>query len=171
MLRPWTLIQHVDFEGPGLIAAAASAHGIVLQVQRMDRGAPLPKGSEVGGVIVMGGPMGVRDTAKYPHLALEQRLLREAVEKGLPVLGVCLGAQLLAASLGARVGKGASPEIGFGEVILTPNGREDPVLGGAGDRVPVFHWHEDTFDLPRGAVHLARSALFPNQAFRVGRRA
>ncbi len=171
MPRPWVLVQHVDFEGPGLIAAAASARGIALDVRRMNRGDPLPKGSEVGGLIVMGGPMGVRDTAEHPHLALEQRLLREAVEEGLPVLGVCLGAQLLAASLGARVTKGASPEIGFGEVTLTSDGLEDPVLGASGDRVPVFHWHEDTFDLPQGAVHLARSALFANQAFRAGRRA
>jgi GMP synthase-like glutamine amidotransferase len=87
------------------------------------------------------------------------------------VIGVCLGAQLLAAAMGARVYKGTSPEVGFGEVELTEPGRGDPVLASKDGRLRVFHWHGDTFDLPRDAVHLARSQAYPHQAFRVGRRA
>ena len=171
MPRPWVVVQHVPFEGPGLIAAVAGARAIRLDVRHMERGDPLPDVADVGGLIVMGGPMGAGDTAVHPHLAREQELLRAAVERDLPVLGVCLGAQLLAAALGARVTKGASPEVGLGQVTLTAEGRKDRVLGAAGDTIPVFHWHEDTFEVPRGAVHLARSDLFPNQAFRAGKRA
>ena len=171
MPRPWVVVQHVPFEGPGLIAAVAGTRAIRLDVRHMERGDPLPDVADVGGLIVMGGPMGAGDTAVHPHLAREQELLRAAVERDLPVLGVCLGAQLLAAALGARVTKGASPEVGLGQVTLTAEGRKDRVLGAAGDTIPVFHWHEDTFEVPRGAVHLARSDLFPNQAFRAGKRA
>ncbi len=115
--------------------------------------------------------MGVHDTPSYPSLAAEQSLLRASVKSGLPTLGVCLGAQLLAAALGARVYKGPALEIGCGHVSLTPAGLEDPVLGGAGATVPVVHWHQDTFALPSGGVHLARSSLYSNQAFRAGRHA
>lgn len=165
------MVQHVPFEGPGLIAEVAAARGIRLDARRMDRGDVLPQAGEIGGLVVMGGPMGVGDSEVYPHLVREQELLCAAVDRGLPVLGICLGAQLLAAALGARVTKGASPEIGIGEVTLTAKGREDPVLGGRGSVLPVIHWHQDTFAIPSGAVHLASSSLFANQAFRVGRRA
>jgi GMP synthase (glutamine-hydrolysing) len=87
------------------------------------------------------------------------------------VLGVCLGAQLLAAALGATVSRGEAPEVGFGHVGLTDHGLHDAVLGGAGPRLPVLHWHADTFTLPPGAVSLASSPAYVNQAFRVGRRA
>lgn len=167
----WAILQHVAWEGPGIIEAAARARGLSSEVRRLDLGAAVPRIDEIGGLVVMGGPMGVRDAPSYPSLAAEQRLLLAAVEGGLPILGVCLGAQLLAAALGARVDKGPTAEIGFGAVSLTAAGLEDPVLGGAGATVPVIHWHEDTFELPSGAVHLARSSLCSNQAFRTGRHA
>ena len=169
MARTWVILQHVAWEGPGLIALEAGARGLQVEVRRLDCGDTVPQVAEVAGLIVMGGPMGLRDAPSYPHLAAEQELLRASVERGLPVLGVCLGAQLLAAGLGARVDKGPAPEIGFGQVSLTAEGMRDPVLGGAGAILPVIHWHEDTFELPPGATHLARSALYSNQAFRVGR--
>lgn len=159
------------FEGPGLIAEVAAAHEIRLDVRHMDCGEPVPDVSEIGGLVVMGGPMGVSDVADHPHLAAEQALIRAAVERDLPVLGVCLGAQLLAAALGAQVFRGASLEIGIGEVTLTPEGLEDRVLGGGPAALPVIHWHQDTFSLPARGIHLARSALYPNQAFRAGSRA
>ncbi|MGE5177236.1 MAG: type 1 glutamine amidotransferase [Hyphomicrobiales bacterium] len=165
---PWIVIQHVAWEGPGTIAEEAAARGLRLEVRRMDRGEVLPPADAIGGLVVMGGPMGVHDVATFPHLEAERRLLRDAVGRGLPVLGVCLGAQLLALALGARVEKGPEEEAGIGDVTLTDAGRADPVLGGACDRLPVIHWHGDTFELPEGATLLARSARYPNQAFRVG---
>lgn len=113
-MKPWVVLQHVAWEGPGLIAAAASAHGIALEVRRLDLGEPVPPPEaldEIGGVVVMGGPMSAWEEAEYPFLCQEKGLLRAAVAAGKPVLGVCLGAQLLAAALGARVERGAAPEL------------------------------------------------------------
>jgi GMP synthase-like glutamine amidotransferase len=166
---PWAIVQHVAWEDPGSIAEVAAARGIPTFVRRMDRDEPLPAAEEIGGLVVMGGPMSVHDVASHPHLARERALLRDAVARGLPVLGVCLGAQLLALSLGARVEKGPAEESGIGDVTLTEEGRRDPVLGGR-DRIPVVHWHGETFRLPDGAVLLAQSPLYRNQAFRVGDR-
>jgi GMP synthase (glutamine-hydrolysing) len=167
----WALVQHVAFEGPGTIGAVAAEHGIALDVRRMDLGHPLPSVEQLDGLVVMGGPMNAFDDADHPHLAAERALLGAAVGRGLPVLGVCLGAQLLAAALGASVLRGDAPEIGLGEVALTAEGERDPVLGGNGARLPVLHWHGDTFTLPDGATLLASSAAYAHQAFRVGRRA
>jgi GMP synthase-like glutamine amidotransferase len=169
-MKPWCVVQHVAWEGPGLIAAEARARRIDLRVHRMDLGDPLPAAGDLGGLVVMGGPMGVRDTIAYPHLAAERDLLASAVSKGLPILGVCLGSQLLASALGARVFRGPSLEIGAGDVHLTEEGRRDAVLGQTGASLPVVHWHEDTFDLPPGCVHLASSPLYRHQGYRFGDR-
>lgn len=169
-MRPWALLQHVAWEGPGLIAPAAHEHGISLDVRRLDLGAAVPAPDALpgfGGLVVMGGPMSVWEEAAFPFLGDEKLLLRAAVAAGTPVLGVCLGAQLLAAALGARLERGPAPEVGAGEVELTAAGRRDPVIG-PGPVLPVLHWHGDTFTLPEGAVHLARSAAYAHQAFRVG---
>ena len=170
--RSWVAVQHVPYEGPGLIAQAASHRGLELRLCRPYRGEPLPSPVELDGLVVMGGPMGAGDTAEHPHLARESELIAAMVHAGRPVLGVCLGAQLLARALGARVYRGELDEIGRGTVSLTEAGREDPVLGSAGAAtLPVVHWHRDTFELPAGASLLASSDLFPHQAFRVGERA
>jgi GMP synthase-like glutamine amidotransferase len=162
-------IQHVPYEGPGSIATVAARRGEPLSICRPYLGEPLPTLRELRGLIVMGGPMGVSDTAAHPHLVGELELMAAVLEAGLALLGVCLGAQLLAAALGARVYRGELPEIGPGSVALSEAGRADPVLGAAGrERLAVVHWHGETFDLPRRAVRLASSALYPNQAFRVG---
>jgi GMP synthase (glutamine-hydrolysing) len=168
----WAVIQHVAYEGPGLISAAASRHGFELQLCHPYRGEPLPSPEQLDGLVVMGGPMGVHDTAEHPYLAGERELIAAIAHAGRPVLGVCLGAQLLAHSLGARVYRGGQAEIGPGRVSLTEAGRDDPVLGSTGAAtLPVVHWHQDTFELPAHATLLASSALFPHQAFRVGARA
>lgn len=123
------------------------------------------------GVVVMGGPMGVYETRAHPWIEQELAVLKEAIDGGLAVLGVCLGAQLLAAAAGSSVYKGERPEIGFGWVKLTREGKAHPVLGasaGNADNLEVFHWHGDTFDLPRGATLLASSPLYENQAFSLG---
>jgi GMP synthase (glutamine-hydrolysing) len=114
--------------------------------------------------------MGVHDTDEFPWLETERRWIADTVGSGVAVLGVCLGAQLLAAALGASVTTGPSPEIGVGQVELTAEGRADPVLGPEGDRVEVIHWHGDTFEIPDGAVHLAKGERYRNQAFRYGPR-
>ncbi len=169
--RRFVVIQHQATEGPGLIATVAHDHGFTLDVRRMDRGDSVPAADALEGVVVLGGTMGAYDVAGHPHLAAEQRLLAEACTRDIPVLGICLGAQLLAAALGARVFKGPAAEIGFGVVTLTPEGTLDPILGPSGPAFPAFHWHADTFDLPSGAAHLVTSAAYPRQAFRVGARA
>ncbi|SDI18050.1 Glutamine amidotransferase class-I [Sinosporangium album] len=119
----------------------------------------------------MGGPMGALDDADHPHLGAERALLTAAVARGIPLLGVCLGAQLLAAALGGEISRGPALEIGYGDVALTGEGTADPVLGPQGPSLPVFHWHGDTFTLPAGAVRLASTDAYLNQAFRVGDRA
>jgi GMP synthase (glutamine-hydrolysing) len=169
--RRFIVIQHLAAEGPGLIATVARDHGFTVDVRRMDRGDRVPAADALDGLVVLGGTMAAYDVPTYPHLAAEQRLLADACTRNVPVLAVCLGAQLLAAALGARVFKGPAAEIGFGAVTLTPEGADDPILGPSGPAFPAFHWHGDTFDLPRGATHLARSAAYPQQAFRFGARA
>jgi GMP synthase-like glutamine amidotransferase len=168
MADPWVVLQHVSFEGPGLIASAIQRVGGQVETRRMDRGEPVPRADEIGGLVVMGGPMGALDDTAHPNLCAERELLRSCVEGEVPVVAVCLGAQLLAAALGARVFRGAAPEVGLGIVTLTDEGRRDPVFGPAGRTLPVFHWHGDTFDLPPGATLLASSDAYTHQAFRVG---
>jgi GMP synthase (glutamine-hydrolysing) len=169
---PWLLVQHVAFEGPGAIAEAVTDAGADLTILRMDRGDALPPPEAVldaAGIVVMGGPMSAHDD--LPWLADERALLRAGVEAGRPVLGVCLGAQQLAAALGATVVAGPAPEYGVGEVHLTTEAISDPVFGPAPTPLPCVHWHGETFDLPAGAVRLAGNAAYENQAFRVGDRA
>jgi len=165
------LAQHAPHEGPGLVAPALAAAGIGLDVVRLDRGDDLPALDDLGGVVSRGGAMGVHDEAEFAWLAPERRWLAAAVEAGLAVLGVCLGAQQLAAALGAEVVTGPAPEVGTGEVTLTPEGLDDPVLGPDGPRLAAVHWHGDTFAIPDGAVRLASSDRYSNQAFRYGDRA
>ena len=169
---PWVVIQHVAFEGPGSVARAVRDSGAGLRVVRTDLGETVPAPAAVegmAGLVVMGGPMSVHDDLAW--LEDERALLRAAVDSHLPVLGVCLGAQQLAAALGAEVTGGPAPECGIGEVHLTTEAIEDPVFGAAPTPLPCVHWHADTFSLPEGAVRLAFNAAYENQAFRVGERA
>jgi GMP synthase-like glutamine amidotransferase len=172
------VLQHVAFEGPGSIADAASRAGVDLRLVRLQDGDAVPTPGEVAGVIVMGGPMGALDDHAHPFLAEERALLKECVDQRIPVLGVCLGAQLLATACGGRLWRLPRTERLVGAVRLTTAGVSDPVLGAPRSRgltttrdpelLEVVHWHRDTFSLPPGAVHLARTGLAPHQAFRVG---
>jgi GMP synthase-like glutamine amidotransferase len=172
----WVIVQHVSHEGPGLIEDVLGDAGLVFEVVRTDLGDVLPDHRRIAGLVVMGGPMGVHDDEAHPWLAPERALLSSVVADGMPVLGVCLGAQQLAAALGADITTGPTSEIGLGQVELTPEGRLDPVFGPeygglASTAVPCVHWHRDTFSLPEGTVHLAATRAFPHQAFRWGDRA
>jgi GMP synthase (glutamine-hydrolysing) len=163
--RPTLLaIQHVPWEGPHRILDACRD----LQVRTVKplAGQPLPPHDEVAGAVVMGGPMNVDEVERFPALAAEREWMAEAVERGMPVLGICLGAQLLARALGAEVRPGAAPEIGFAPVEIADP--DDPVIGGLARRAEALHWHGDVFDLPEGATHLASSERTPCQAFRLG---
>lgn len=164
------VVQHMAGEGPGLIGVLARQRGLPLDVRRMDLGEALPDADAVAALVVLGGTMGAYEAVAHPHLLDEQQLIEEVVERGLPVLGICLGSQLVAAALGGRVYPGPAPEVGVGEVTLTDDGADDPLLGPAGRKFPAFHWHGDTFDPPPGAVHLASTRACKHQAFRVGDR-
>jgi GMP synthase (glutamine-hydrolysing) len=170
--KQWVVLQHVPYEGPGAVALALRDAGADACIVRLDRDEEVPpEGAVAGmcGLVVMGGPMSVHD--ELPWLEPERALIRWAVEVGLPVLGVCLGAQQLAAALGAAVTRGPVPECGVGEVHLTDEAISDPVFGPSPSPLPCVHWHGDTFALPEGAVRLARNEAYENQAFRFGPRA
>jgi GMP synthase (glutamine-hydrolysing) len=158
------VVQHVPWEAPHRILAAFE--GIPVLTARPLEDDPLPEPREVAAAVFMGGPMGVGDTEEHPGLAAERGWLASAVESGKPILGVCLGAQLIAAALGAEVRPGLVPEIGFATVRVRDPG--DPVVGGLAPDTSVLHWHGDVFDLPDGAELLAWSAQTPVQAFRAG---
>jgi GMP synthase (glutamine-hydrolysing) len=182
-MREIIVLQHLNREGPGFIADLCRARGLVVECRRLDLGEPVPRELALDqSLLVMGGSMGVgdRDDPRFPFLAREIDLLRLALAREQPVLGICLGAQLLAAAAGARVfpnqrrDENGVPkplrEVGFGQVRLL--GRDtEPALAGLPAELPVLHWHGDTFDLPTGAVRLAETNACANQAFRLGARA
>jgi GMP synthase (glutamine-hydrolysing) len=164
-------IQHVAGEGPGLIQVALEREGIAMEITRVDLGDPVPEDlGDAGGLVVLGGPMGVYEADRFPHLRNELRLVEAAMRAGAPVLGVCLGSQLVAAALGARVAPAPAKEIGWLSVTLKEAGAADALLGPLGASFTALHWHGDVFDLPDGATSLASSAKTRHQAFRHGDR-
>jgi len=167
--RPSILVlQHIACEPPGAYEDVMLERDARLHRVELDEGEPLPDWRGFDGMVVMGGPMGACDDADHPWLVAERECIGEAVRDGLPFFGACLGSQLLAASLGGRVYTGETPEVGVLDVELTEAGRSDPVLGGLPPSFPTLQWHSDSFDLPAGAVGLASSPAYANQAFRVG---
>ncbi len=185
------VLQHVPWERPGLagrLARELSFELVEVEAPLLEdgdtlatvaskalstassgalRGFDAASADAISGLVVMGGPMSVYDQRTYPWITTELRVIEEALRSGIPVLGVCLGAQMMAAALGAQVYRGEyGPEIGFGSVRLTREGRVHPVLGAAGnEELSVFHWHGDTFEIPDGCRRLAESSTYPNQAF------
>jgi GMP synthase-like glutamine amidotransferase len=165
------VLQHIECEPPGVYEDVLLERGVDIQRVELDRGETLPPWSEFDALIAMGGPMSVNDDADHPWLTDEKRAIADAVHAGVPFWGVCLGVQLLAASLGARVYPGPAPEVGLMNVTLSDAALADPMFEGLPREVLTLQWHGDTFDLPDGAVALAGSPAYPNQAFRWGERA
>lgn len=157
-------LRHVLFEDLGVWASTIRARGH--QVEYIDAGDSLSRARDADLLIVLGGPIGVADAATYPYLDDETALIAERLANDRPTLGVCLGAQLMAAALGAPVYAGSDKEIGWGRLDLAPAAAATPV--GLLADAPILHWHGDTYDLPPGATLLASTTLTPHQAFSVG---
>jgi len=168
MAKIWVL-QHHPAENLGTISEALEQAALAWQYVRVFAGQPIPQDMKgAGGLIVMGGPETVYHLDRYPYLRDEMRLIDDALRAKKPVLGVCLGSQLLAATLGASVRRGSSREIGWYDVRLTEAADQDRLMRGLPAKFIAAHWHSDVFDLPAGAVALASSELTPIQAYRYG---
>jgi GMP synthase (glutamine-hydrolysing) len=167
VIRPVLILQHVAVERPGLIGQALTEHGVPWRVDTVvdlrDADA-LPPVAELAGVVILGGPMGALDVEDHPGLALEARLVRDAFDAEVPLLGVCLGHQIIATALGGTLHRAAAAEFGIGSVDVLA---DDAVFGAPGDTHPVLHWHRDVVEAPAGATVLAGTAQTANQAFRI----
>ena len=162
------VVQHLFCEGPGAFNAVLDDREVERTVIEIDVGETLPDWRDFDGIIAMGGPMSVNDEAEHPWLIEEKRWLAEAVRARKPFFGACLGVQLLASALGARVYPLVESEVGLLEVERTAEGLADPVIGALSAPLVTLQWHGDTFDIPEGGVLLASSPAAPNQAFRFG---
>lgn len=167
------VIRHLAFEDLGSWAEPLAARGYV--VRYLEAGVspltPLSAAASQDLLVVLGGPIGVYETTAYPWLNDEIRVIGDWLRQGRSTLGICLGAQLMAAALGARIYPGHGKEIGWFPLALTAAGEESPLRHLAGSETSMLHWHGDTFDLPDGAVLLASSTLYPNQVYAWGDKA
>jgi GMP synthase (glutamine-hydrolysing) len=163
------VIQHEPGEGPGTLGALLRERGAGLRVIQTWRGEEVPRAlGDAVGLLVLGGGMGAYELDRHLHLRDEIAAIESALVSGRPMLGICLGSQLLAAALGARVAPMGHHEVGWHEVELLPASRGDPLWARSPGRFVAFHWHGDSFDLPAGAVRVASSARCENQAYRHG---
>lgn len=164
----WVVIQHVAYDGRGGIDSALRRAGRDAVDRRPFAGEALPNVSQLSGLIVLGAPGGSADADAPQHLVRERELIADAVEREIPVLGVCFGAQLLAVALGGGIVTDGPLEVGMGTAMLTDDGLVDPVLGFGRETVTVLHWHRHAYTLPPGATRLASSREHTEQAFRFG---
>ncbi len=162
------IFQHVAFEGPAAIEPFFNSKGHRVEVNRLYSGEPAEIDSRTDALVIMGGPMGVGDESKYPWLAEEKRAIESALQKDLPILGICLGAQLLAEVLGAQVKSMGYREIGWFEVEARPEFLEHPLGKSFPPRFTPLHWHGDNFDIPQSAIRLGSSSACANQGFVYG---
>lgn len=165
------VVKHIACEGLGLWQEFFSEKEIKLEIVELQEVHSLPPPERYKAVFVLGGPMNVYEEDAYPFLKEEDRFIKRALERGVPFVGFCLGAQLLAKALGAKITQNPAREIGWFEVSLTEQGRIDPMFDSLSECFEVFQWHGDTFTIPEGAVRLAVSKLCKNQAFRYGKTA
>ncbi len=163
------VIRNVSYETEGLLEPLLANEGLALDIVDFQRDASARPGLDGhAGLVVMGGPMGANDTARYPHLLHVERLLARFMERSLPSLGVCLGAQIMARTLGSEVYPNPVREVGWYDLNVTDDAGRDPLFAALEEREVVLQWHGDTFDLPKGAALLASSPDCVNQAFRYG---
>lgn len=167
------VVQHIEAEGPGAIADALSAEGVAVETCRVFAGEQVPSNTGgLDGLVLMGGPMSAVADDGFPTRRRELALAAAGLADGVPTLGICLGAQLLALATGGHVFPGENGlEIGWGPVSLTDAADDDTLFSGCPDELQVLHWHGDTFELGPGSVLLASNATYRSQAFRTGRRA
>jgi GMP synthase-like glutamine amidotransferase len=170
-MKPLLLVRNDAFETYGLAVPALRSAGAELLLVDASQGQSLPAISEVAGVVMLGGTVNADQVDRHPFLLDDRRLTREAVDAGVPYLGICLGAQILARALDRPVVKAARRELGFEPVHPTEAAADDLLLSAFADGDRVFQWHQDTFDLPDGATLLATGEDVPHQAYRVGDRA
>jgi GMP synthase (glutamine-hydrolysing) len=168
MGRPVLVVRHEDPDHLGLGAEVLTAAGLRVESLDLWLDGSLPAVDDLAALVILGGTMGVGDAARFPFLASEQELIRDSVEHGVPLLGLCLGAQLLASALGGEVSRAPHRSIGFLPVGKTSHGGSDRLFHNWCSTDRVFRWHEDTFTLPRGAELLMSAGDVTNQAFRVG---
>jgi len=169
------IIKNYPTEGPGTIEDFLRKEDFSFKVVELSSGEVPPSLEDFNSLVILGGPMGVYEIGQYPHLRIESRIIREAINRDMKVLGICLGAQMIAYCLGSDVYKGPKEEIGWQHIELTGDGIKDlfmrklaihPSVGDFWRKFKVFHWHGDTFEIPIGAMLLASSELYKNQAFR-----
>ncbi len=163
------IIKHIDIEGPGLIEEFLKNEKIKYKILCLEEEAEFPPVDKFTHFIILGGPMSVYEEDKYPFLRKEDIFIKESIKKEKSILGICLGAQLIAKALGAKVFKAPVKEIGWYKVSLTVDGLKDPIFSGFPAEFNVFQWHGDTFEIPDGAKWIAASSSVTNQAFRYGR--
>lgn len=165
------VLQHVPNEGAGTMLDFLKVKKIPVRFVALYKGDALPGDFDnFHSVLIMGGPMNVYEEEKYPFLKEEPIFIKQLIDREIPTLGICLGAQLIAKALGAPVYKAARPEIGWFDVDLSSAAANDPIFSLiSSPQFRVLQWHEDTFDLPLGAIHLASSSAAPNQAYRIGK--
>lgn len=166
------ILKHIDIEGPGSIEEFFRNTAWNFRVIDLSREKLVAEDvRDLDAVISLGGPMNVYEDNKYPFLKDETEFLKKAISEEIPVLGICLGSQLLAKACGAKIKKAKTKEIGWYKVNLTDEGRGEPLFENLSSELSVFQWHQDSFEIPEGGVHLAKSSSCLNQAFRFGRNA
>jgi GMP synthase-like glutamine amidotransferase len=158
--------QHNHFEDLGYISDWAEIHNVTTSVTRFDIKPELPSIEDFDWLIVMGGAMGVYDSDQYPWILSEIEFIKEVIHSGKIVIGICLGSQMIASALGARVYKNSEPEMGFWPITFSQEAQQDSVFRHFPTELNVMHFHFDTFTLPEGAVTMAESPVTPFQAFR-----
>ena len=168
-MRKLLVFQHVPYEILGIFNPLLKQAGFRIRYVNYGRDAQArPNLDSYHGIVILGGPMNVDQVDDYPHLPIEIELIQEAIEKEIPMMGICLGAQLIAKALGAQIRKNPTKEIGWYDISPNDAGLADPLFKHFETTRKVFQWHGDTFDIPEGSVHLASSPTCSNQAFRYG---